>query len=78
VPATPTAHAGAVPEQTSTELRATAAESARHARGVLAELADPTSELTATAATRHWLEVAALGLEALVATPTDTGARSAR
>jgi hypothetical protein len=39
------------------------AEAARVARAVLAELADDESELTATAATRHRLEGAAIALE---------------
>ncbi len=59
-------------EQTA-DVRATAADAARHARGVLAELADPGSELTATPATRNRLEGAALALET-VAGYADAGA----
>lgn len=38
---------------------------ARQIRGVLDEIADPDDELTASAATRHRLEGAALALEQL-------------
>ena len=41
------------------------AEAARVARAVLDEIADDESELTATAATRHRLEGAAVALETL-------------
>ncbi len=57
------AHAGVVTELTGAEVRATIADAARQARGVLAELADPDSELTATPATRNRLEGAAVALE---------------
>ncbi len=53
------AHAGVVTEPTGAEVRATLADAARQARGVLAELTDPESELTATPATRNRLEGAA-------------------
>ena len=43
-------------EPTGAELRATAADAARQARGVLAALDDPDDELTATAAMRNRLE----------------------
>jgi hypothetical protein len=46
-------------------LRAIAAESAGQVRGVLDELADPDTELTAHAGTRSRLEGAALALEAV-------------
>ncbi len=61
------AHAGVVTEQTGAEVRATAADAARHARAVLAALADPDDELTATPATRNRLEGAALALDAVAA-----------
>lgn len=48
-----------------TDLQATAAETARQTRAVLAEITDPMSELTATPATRNRLEGAALALDAL-------------
>ena len=57
------AHAGFVTEPTGAEVRATAADAARQARGVLAALADPDDELTATAAMRNRLEGAAVALE---------------
>jgi len=57
------AHAGFVTEPTGAEVRATAADAARQARGVLAALGDPDDELTATPATRNRLEGAALALE---------------
>ena len=44
-------------------MRATAADAARQARAVLAALADPDDELTATAAMRNRLEGAAVALE---------------
>ncbi len=44
-----------------------AAEVAEALRGVLAELADPGSELTASAATRHRIEGATAGLDQVVA-----------
>ena len=50
-------------EQTGAEVRATAADAARQARGVLAALGDPDDELTATPATRNRLEGAAVALE---------------
>ena len=63
-------------EPTGTEVRATAADAARQARGVLAALADPDDELTATAAMRNRLEGAAVALETVargdpVTPPTD-------
>jgi len=61
------AHAGFVTEPTGAEVRATAADAARQARGVLAALADPDDELTATAAMRHRLEGAAVALETMAA-----------
>ncbi len=57
------AHAGFVTEPTGAEVRATAADAARQARGVLAALADPDDELTATAAMRNRIEGAAVVLE---------------
>lgn len=48
----------------SADMQATAAETARQTRAVLAEITDPTSELTATPATRNRLEGAALALDA--------------
>ena len=56
-------HAGFVTEPTGAEVRATAADAARQARGVLAALADPGDELTATAAMRNRIEGAAVVLE---------------
>ena len=66
---------GVVSEPTAAEVRATAADAARQARAVLAALADPESELTATAAMRNRIEGAAVALEAVaggepVASPT--------
>lgn len=58
---------GVVTEQTGAEVRATAADAARQARGALAELSDPESELTATPATRNRLEGAAAALDAVAA-----------
>ena len=68
-------HPGFVTEPTGAEVRATAADAARQARGVLAALADPDDELTATAAMRHRIEGAAVALETVasgdpVASPT--------
>ena len=57
------AHAGFVTEQTGAEVRATAADAARQARGVLAALGDPDDGLTATPAMRNRIEGAALALE---------------
>ena len=54
-------------EPTGAEVRATAADAARQARGVLAALADPESELTATAAMRNRIEGAAVALETVAA-----------
>ena len=48
------------------EVRATAADAARQARGVLAALADPDDGLTATAAMRNRIEGAAVALDAVV------------
>jgi len=62
-PARVAAHAGPVTEQTGAEVRATAADAARQARGVLAALADPDDELPATAAMRNRIEGAAVALE---------------
>ncbi|MCA1709770.1 MAG: hypothetical protein LC808_43430, partial [Actinobacteria bacterium] len=64
---------GFVTEPTSAEVRGTAADAARQARGVLAALADPDDELTATAAMRHRLEGTAVALET-VAGYADAGA----
>ena len=52
-----------VTEPTGAEVRAAAADAARQARGVLAALADPDDELTATAAMRNRIEGAAVALE---------------
>ena len=65
------AHAGFVTEQTGAEVRAHAADAARQARAVLAALADPDDELTATAAMRNRIEGAALALESLVGTTVE-------
>ena len=54
-------------EQSCAEVRVTAADAARHARAVLAALADPDDELTATAAMRNRLEGAAVALETVAA-----------
>ena len=51
--------------RTADQVRAVAAESARCTRAVLAELADPDDELSASAATRHRLEGVALALETI-------------
>jgi len=57
-------HAEFVTEPTGgAEVRATAADAARQARAVLAALADPDDELTATAAMRNRIEGAAVALE---------------
>jgi len=50
-------------EQTGAEVRATAADAARQARGVLAGPGDPDDELTATAAMRNRIEGATVALE---------------
>ena len=50
---------------TGEQLRAAAADAARQTRAVLAALDEQDSELTASAATRHRLEGAALALDAL-------------
>jgi len=52
---------------TGAEVRGTAADAARQARRVLAALADPDDELTATAAMRNRLEGAAVALETVAA-----------
>ena len=52
-------------DETCAQMRATAAESARQLRGVLAELAAPGSEITAHPGTRTRLEGAATALEHL-------------
>ena len=54
-------------EPTGAEVRATAADAARQARGVLAALTDPDDELTATAAMRNRIEGAAVALETVAA-----------
>ena len=59
----PAEHSVAVSEQTGAEVRATAADAARQARGVLAALGDPDDGLTATAAMRNRIEGAAVALE---------------
>jgi len=56
-----------VSEPTGAEVRATAADAARQARGVLAALGDPDDGLTATAAMRNRLEGAAVALDAVAA-----------
>ena len=60
------AHAGVVTEQTGAEVRATADDAARQARGVLAALGDPDDGLTATPAMRNRIEGATVALEAVV------------
>jgi len=50
-------------EPTGAEVRATAADAALQARAVLAALADPDDEMTATAAMRNRIEGAAVALE---------------
>ena len=62
----PAEHSVAVSEQTGAEVRATAADAARQARGVLAALGDPDDELTATPAMRNRIEGAAVALETVV------------
>ena len=57
----------AVTGPTGAEVRATAADAARQARGVLAALGDPDDGLTATAAMRNRLEGAAVALDAVAA-----------
>ena len=74
-PATQESTLGPVTEQTGAEVRAIAADAARQARGVLAALADPDDELTATAAMRHRLEGAAVALETLASQPDAPGKR---
>jgi len=69
------AHAGFVTEPTGAEVRATAADAARQARGVLAALADPDDELTATAAIRNRIEGATVALEAVASQPDAPGKR---
>ena len=59
--------------ETGAQVRATAAESARQLRGVLAELAEPDSEITAHPGTRTRLEGAAMALESIAANPTEDG-----
>ena len=66
-PATQEGTLGPVTEPTGAEVRATAADAARQARGVLAALADPDDELTATAAMRHRIEGAAVALDTVAA-----------
>jgi len=66
-------HPGRVTEPSGAEVRATAADAARQARGVLAALADPDDELTATAATRNRLEGATIALESLAGTAEPRG-----
>jgi len=51
---------------------ATAADAARQARGVLAALADPDDELTASAAMRNRIEGAATALETVAGRPLVT------
>ena len=63
----PAEHSVAVSEQTGAEVRATATDAARQARAVLAALADPDDELTATAAMRNRIEGAAVALETVAA-----------
>jgi len=68
------------PEQTGAEVRATAADAARQARGVLAALGDPDDGLTASAAMRNRIEGAATALETMAGRPlvtTEPGHRSA-
>lgn len=56
-------------EHTGPDLRATAVETARQTRAVLAALDDPAGDLTATPATRNRLQGAALALDALAGQP---------
>lgn len=72
------AHPGRVTDQTALDLRATAVESARQTRAVLAEITDPDGELTASAATRHRLDWAALALEGLADQPAPAEAAARR
>ena len=60
---------------TGAEVRGTAADAARQARGVLAALADPDDELTASAAMRNRIEGAAVALETLASQPDAPGKR---
>ena len=57
----------AVTGPTGAEVRGAAADAARQARGVLAALADPDDELTASAAMRNRIEGAAVALETVAA-----------
>ena len=59
-------------EPTGAEVRGTAADAARQARAMLAALADPESELTATAAMRNRIEGAAVALETMAGRPLVT------
>jgi hypothetical protein len=68
-------HAGFVTEPTGAEVRATAADAARQARGVLAALGDPDDGLTATAAMRNRIEGATVALEAVASQPDAPGKR---
>lgn len=67
------AHAGVMPELTAAEVRATAAEAARQASGVLAALGDLDDELNATPAMRNRIEGTAVALE----TVADRGSTTA-
>ena len=60
------------------EVRATAADAARQARGVLAALGDPDDGLTATAAMRNRIEGAAVALETLEAVASQPDAPGKR
>jgi hypothetical protein len=51
--------------ETGEQVRAAAGEAARQKHAVLAAITDPDDELTASAATRHRMEGAALTLEAI-------------
>ena len=62
-------------QTTGAEVRATAADGARQARAVLAALADPDDELTATAAMRNRIEGATVALEAVASQPDAPGKR---
>jgi len=68
-------HPGLVTEPTGAEVRGTAADAARQARGVLAALADPDDELTATAAMRNRIEGATVALETVASQPDAPGKR---
>lgn len=54
-------------DDAAAEVRAAAADSAQQLRAVLDALIEPGDELTASAATRHRLEGAALALDAVAA-----------